>query len=281
MSEGRFNKSEAYLGKLRQTEGGVSHEAVQDSIKRLAVPFGHVDYKENDDVSIETKKLSLSFSCSSLDDETKKKMAQLFVDSDRRGMNIDDLRQLDSFDFRSLKDQIDLANLLPPDYKVVFLSSVDGSADGFASPTSKIVYVGARVETPLAIATLLHELGHVDDFKEMEKAGIDPTERPPEYGVVREVETLRRERVANAFAIKKLKPFIRAGTFVKDDIINFLKYHAQKSHDIVIKGSLSYKNSMARYARDIEDEMRRADEELEAELREEAEREGGKKVDDV
>lgn len=276
MGESRFNKPESYLRKLRQTEGDISSEAVRDSIKRLAVPLAEVGYKEADSVATEAEKLDLSFSYSSLDDETQKKIAQLFADSDRQGVHVDGLRLLDSFRFGSSKDQIDLVNLLPSDYKVVFLSnaSFDG---GFVSLTSKIVYVGARVETPLAMAILLHELGHVDDFKEMEKAGIDPAERPPEYGVVREVETLRRERVANAFAIKKLKPFIRAGILAKDDVINFLKYHAQKSHDIVIRGELSYKRSMARYARDIEDEMRWGDQELERELQEEAEREGDKK----
>ncbi len=271
MNESRFVKSEAYLGKLRQTEAGVSDQEVQDSVARLAGPFQEVAYKETDAVAIETEKLRLSFSYSSLDDETKKKMEQLFTDSGRRGMNTDDLRQLDGFELSSLKDQnfrLELADLLPSDYKVVFLTSSFG-VDGFASPTSKIVYVGARAETPLSIATLLHELGHVDDFKEMEKAGIDPTEPLTENGVVKEVEILRRERVANAFAIKKLRPFIRAGIFVKDDVINFLKYRAQKSHDVFIGSAVAAKRSMGHFARDIGYDLESFDrEEEEREMRE-------------
>lgn len=258
MNEGRFQKSETYLRKLRQTEGGVLYEAVQDSIERLAAPLREITYKETDEVLIETEKQKLLFLYSALDDDTKREMKELLRMNNALEINIDDLRQLDSLVFSSVGDQnlsLDLGDLLPSDYRVIFLSS-GGVGGGFASPTAKIAYVGTGMESLKALAILSHELGHVDDFKEKEKVGIDPAKPEQERGLASEIETLRRERVANAFALRKLRPFFRDGTLVKDDVINFLKYHAQRSYDRGLGGQVGHKRSMARYARDIEDEMR-------------------------
>lgn len=102
------------------------------------------------------------------------------------------------------------------------------------------------ITSPRSIVTILHEIGHVFDYRNIDSKGVEKLVTDHRHS--RLAETLRKERSASAFAIKAIKPYL-VHLGIKTDIINFLKYYALESYYDFVKSEVGHEKRMDSWAR--------------------------------
>lgn len=147
----------------------------------------------------------------------------------------------ESLDFKKLTELVitntesgyvlNIFELLPPEYRVyfnpseeveAFIRNTDPSAN---NAITKVIYIFGDLAIPRALVTLLHEIGHcikADDIRASDyaRSAIHSKNATTQDGA----GVLSSERSANAFAFRKLHPFItqQGGVFPRNAVASLM-----------------------------------------------------------
>ena len=214
--------AEEYLKKIEK-DNGISQEIIAESLERLKRPLKRVDYKDFGEAEVKAENSEFSFSYILPSDQLKdevdkyvffKRLNDLCPD---KPLELQDWRKLENMTFQVEDKKVSLLELLPENYNIIFNPS---SEIFHGSVTDRNIYILGDITAPISIVTLLHEIGHIYDYKNSEKRSDNPQ---IEFGLHKETaETIRKERAASAFALKAMRPFLRKPQ-LKADVINFLE----------------------------------------------------------
>lgn len=244
-----FIDSGEYLKRVEDNGVEITESELQESLARLEKPLGVVEYKESGSVSIEIEGLQMNFSYSPLDNKLKSEL----VSYTQHSLEIHDpladparWRVLDTIDFVADGSRVDLLGVVPNNYKILFCpTDSDFHGSVFSSESVNNIYILGDIATPRSIMTLLHEIGHVFDQKNLNEKGVDKLTTDHRHSD--KAEKLRRERTASAFAFKAMKPYMNR-LDLKKDSINFLKHYALASYYESTKKEMQYDEHMDRWA---------------------------------
>lgn len=239
----------------RAAENLPNEEEVSQSIERLKKPFGEFEYKDSglETIEFEGKTFRLRYS-----DVYPHLIPRLKEYMEIKGLSSDDIdneinywKFVDSLKFIIDGKELDLLKLVPNSYNVFFKPS-SAEIHG-AVMRSKDIFISADIATPVGIATLMHEIGHIVDNIKLKVSNLsDLTDGEQYYNIA---EKVRKERSANAYALKAVRPFLST-TEQKSDLRNFLINYALRTYNVgaseVIK-HIEYGNRQAgHFAPDFE-----------------------------
>ncbi len=108
---------------------------------------------------------------------------------------------------------------------------------------TKNIYILGDIATPRAIATLLHEIGHTWDQKNLDDHGV--SDLMDSHHNADRAEKIRSERTATAFALKLMRILPKGE--LKDDLIMFLKFYALESYYEEAKRLISNDGGAAKF----------------------------------
>lgn len=244
-------------------------EVDQEFLKHVNEPFGKVDLGQEGRIEIKTDRFELTFEQAKASPEQNAKLAKLAASKlpPERDLSQGWMR-LSGYSFKTAdgKKEFRLDSFVPSHCEVYYFMESDPDErtgfyylDYFGDPIEKheaIVLIGDPT-SPFGLFTLLHEAGHRVDRARLDRPEITGWES--EYA-----ERLYSERTANAFALNKLRPFMRGGTFNEDDVRRSLLLHSLGSHmQGITKDKDSYEYLARHMAKDYDPE---------ADLQEERER---------
>lgn len=245
-------KLEQYKKKIESSEKEFTDNEFIESFLKLQTAVGEFSAKEKSgDSQIESEELDLKISFNT-PEEHNKLTIKYFLDSlvSKMGLEkedfekiskIEDWRTLEKFDFK-FKDgeNINLFDTVPENCKILFYDHPEFVQAVYVRGINEVLYIG-KLNSIIAIPTLLHEIGHGWDIKRLNELGVDSL---VEYG--REsvyLEAVRKERAASAFALKKLRTAIK-NEDTKNDINNFLKNLALGGYCESARNSITRQESM-------------------------------------
>lgn len=243
------------MKKIKQTSSETLDPEVEESIKKLAKPIAKLEYKDKDSVEISSDDYQLQFDYSLIDDENEEDV-YAFMDNLRRKEFSEDhwdfnaWRQINRLEIKPNNSEkaIDVLAAMPSGYKLFFCPSED-LVQATATGSQKKIYLIGNMAAPKSIAVILHEIGHTWDNKKLEELGIDKLTDEHKHSEV--AERIRKERMASAFALKVMRPFM--STEQRKDVINFLKHYALGGYNFIAKQETAdLSGSMDHYARDYE-----------------------------
>jgi hypothetical protein len=239
-----------YLRRIESEKGKLPESEIAATIARLKIPFREVVYGEQGAERIETDHFAFEFSYSHLErteqkEEVERRLARNGINDQFDFGSPANWRKLNGLVFESKNGQrIDLFEKLPADSEILFCPTnkeFHGSVD---SSTAKIHILG-NLATSISLITLLHEVGHVFDRRNLEKLGMESMMEGRDSTLG---EKLRKERSASAFAFKVIKSIIPEGQLRTDARI-FLKNYALESYHASIKEDIADKAAMSRFYR--------------------------------
>jgi hypothetical protein len=235
-----FN-SEQYLKKNKPNDlESDTDERILASIKELCEPLYDVAYDNCGEVKIGKDEESINFSFDFIDEEIKHILRSYF---ELGGANKDYISdRLDTKQWRLLNEytienttdsetaSLDILKLVSPGYKILFFPQKEFvNACAINSPNHKLVLFVGDMSAPVAPIVLLHEIGHVVDFNNLEEAKTDKFVTDSPYSP--EAEKLRKERTATALALKTLRPLFKNSTIVnKQKTMDFLRLYALNTY---------------------------------------------------
>ncbi len=229
MSKDDFLSSKHILRRLDNLEE-VPKTSVDAAISRLSEPITKVEYEERGEIKIEGDNWRIHFAYKPV---TLEYIAE-FGDAT-------EWRELSSALIETPDSTIDLTQLLSHNRKIYFrprFTEVKGW-----SPQNLGVLVWGDLAKPAALATLLHEIGHAIDRKQLEELGnSDLYHFMDDHEYSHEAAEIRRERVANAFALKLMRPLLNKQQ--RQDMILFLKHHGLRSYYESIKTRITDRDAM-------------------------------------
>lgn len=200
-----------YLGKIEKKKFEISEEWVRDSLERLRKPFDQIVSKGDNSVEIDVGEAKLEVQYRRVDAQTREIVKIIF----------------------QLKDQdIDLFSLLPSQTRI-FVSQVDlgrfekGVATYLLDHEEYVITLQQEINSPEALSFLLHEVGHVIDYKKL--YNLNMFSLMSDHPDARATEEVRRERAANAFALKVLRPYLKDET-MRQDVQNLLINDSLRSY---------------------------------------------------
>lgn len=234
---------ESYLDRNLE-KSNMSAEGEANAYTALLRPFGRVEYKEKDSVDLEDNNFRLTFSYSPLEVNALPGVNQEFL---KKGLlDPKELRILEGLSLINKKNggTLDLREILPPGYRVIFIPKGNAPLGGNADVESKTIYVWGDLTKPKNVLNLLHEIGHGFDYERLTesdkkdflgayKAYGGEGGRNPDKKTLEKV--LRSERNAWAFALKKIKPLFDNSSVKKKDILSFIHNNALSNHSAVIR----------------------------------------------
>ncbi len=248
MEKINFQSTERILKKSnRAVENLPNEEEVSQSIERLKKPFGKFEYKDSglEIIEFEGKIFRLRYSdvYPHLITRLKEYLEIEGLSADDVGTEINNWKFVDSLRFILDGKEFDLLKLVPKSYNVFFKPS--STETHGAVMRGKDIFISADIATPVGIATLMHEIGHIVDDIKLEVSNLsDLTDGQQYYNVA---EKVRKERAANAYALKVMRPFLST-TEQKSDLRNFLINYALRTYNVdaveVIK-NIEYHNGEA------------------------------------
>ena len=258
--------------KLR--DGEHSDGELRESLKRLSVPLKSIDYKEDGEVEVNTNEMSFSFTFSDIEKGDFDDVEDYINKQEKGVINGTDeaekekYKRIIKFVFQKDNYKKDIFDSLPTGTKIffcptegIFHGSVmsDEQLSGGKKSRHRIFIIG-DMSTPRSIMTLLHEMGHIFDYKNLEKFGI-PSQM--EKGTHSETaERLRRERVASAFAFKMARPFL-TNRQLRRDALAFLKNYALSSYERWAKDQIVVNLAREKYDRALINEWEAEQQEIE------------------
>jgi len=167
------------------------------------------------------------------------------------GFEPERFKELKSFSLKNKSSKADVFEILPEKYQIYFCpDEKNDRVESSVFVEQKLVLITGDLSKPLTILSLFHEIGHLVDDKIMgdkdkeerhkesriryNKAG-QPIKSPDDTGVYKPTENdlvtiLNSERNAWAFAIKKLKPFLKNLNIDNQDLRVYIHDYALKSY---------------------------------------------------
>lgn len=210
-----------------------------DTVERLKKPFENVKTPDGKiDIDIEGQALHVELANVDEDDaENIEKFVSRIIDRNNYDPSIE-LKKIDRLSFKKADGEFDVFSLLPPEYVIYYYPVASTNViehDGSLNNSRKAICIAGDICSPLTLAILFHEMGHVVDFKRLEKLGVESLVTPHEYQ--RHAETLRKEKTASAFAISLMRQHLKDKT-LKKDIVSFLKDYALQSYNLSVNSEI-------------------------------------------
>jgi hypothetical protein len=231
--------SENIIKKMhRVAENLPDQEEVRASLERLKKPFIQIDYKEADSVRGEYEGMQYILDYEMADSGSIQSLEDYFqmepeVAKDPQAGTVSNWRRVNKMQFISGGVTYDTLKLFPRNYDIFFCpNGKEGEYSQASLLDSKNIFIIGGVNTPESIAFILHEIGHIWDNLKLKVMGKDRMVDDHQHALL--AEKLRTERMANAFALKLLKPFIKDNEQRKD-FLNLLKNYALLSYHLEVK----------------------------------------------
>lgn len=265
MESPQLFSSESLLKKAeKNNEIEYSQETI-DTVERLKKPFENVrTADEKIDINIEGQILHVEFlPVDEGDTEDIANFTHDLISQNKYDPSIE-FKKIHTLSFKNDDGEFDVLSLIPREYIIYYyptnstnIIEYDGSVDG----NRRAIYIAGDICSPLTLAILFHEMGHVVDFGRLEKLGVRSLVTPHEYH--EHAETLRKEKSASAFAISLMRQHMKDEA-MKKDVVSFLKDYALQSYNLLVNteigGQEMYKDQMHADWGDYESIMRQEEE---------------------
>lgn len=218
----KFVNSEEYLNKINRVDLEKPEEELEESVLRLAEPFKDiVDNGEgNTEIKTEDMDIQINYSNSSPDGR---------------------MRKINHLIFKIKDKGFDLIDILPNNTEIIYDRETGGYSGDVQTPNEEGIrkaIITTNLNSPLAFSILFHEVGHLIDYKKLDDLEI--TTLMDEHKDSDIAEEIRKERFANAFALKIMRPYLNTQT--REDMINILKYISLKGYYNKAKNDLKGRN---------------------------------------
>jgi len=210
--------SEEYIKKVEETEFKVTGDELEESVARVSRPFRSLKITE-DGVEINERDFRIKIEYGPHiylrdGEEHVEKSSKIII----------------SLIIESHDGLFNLLDILPQGTKIIVYPDSDrehGHVTYSDERGIRDIVIQGQINSPKMIAILLHEIGHVVDFDNLSKFGL---EKGVDEGSNSDIaEEIRRERVATAFTLRLLKPFLVEKT-TRQDMLNFLKHDALETY---------------------------------------------------
>ena len=204
-------------------------EKSKEMVHELEIPFGDVEWKERGDISLESSGIHID----------------LTYEPSEKGKN---WRKLVFLELRSVENEAgnrtDLLSDLIQDSTVHFkINNFDESSrmrtDGLVLEQSE------NILTPKGLIVFLHEVGH-DVYRRFKEVNGIEQDRASLLGLLatsafsdkeKLAESLRDERNASAYALKKLRPFLRNGSMSKSAALSLIHQEQLQKYAPYLRGA--------------------------------------------
>lgn len=237
MEQFRPQSSERILERTKET-GKFKEEEVEASLERNKIPlsFSEIRGVFGQDIEMMFGEKQIGFTYTSMTEEYEKKDVQDIIEwIKEKEPNLDD-PAADVSNWRQLVS-------IRINHEDVF--TLDGSGDritpGSATiyfcPSSKLgtgiaggdlVFLLGPLTNLSGMSTLLHEIGHLWDNENTKSLGLE--KQVDEHPHSNDAETIRAERAASAFALKKLRTLLKSGSEQMRDVVNELEGYALNTY---------------------------------------------------
>ncbi len=248
--EGQQIDSDKYLRKVVETNFDIPYKGIEDSLARLGKPFDSVMATENGFViEYNGVKINIDYKPYIYSREGEEYTSR-------------DVKVVNRFIILTEDREFNLLTLLPPGIKILVQASSEKETgnildvDGISE-----ISIAGEINSPKMVAVLLHEIGHILDESKLKTLGITGYDAI-RIGLMDDkenadlAEEIRKERIANAFALKMLRPFLKNSN-ERRDMLNLLKYDALASYYYSAKEEIkkrSQRSSHSHYnSMDVED----------------------------
>jgi len=249
MNETKFINSESYLEKLNQVKYDPESEEILTSVQNLEKSMFQdseiVNNSEeylNKDMSLENSECTLNFKYVQLEEPYLKE--KILNDlQPKYNIDIKNLYILKKFiiSLKNNETKLDIFTLLPNDYEIIFtphtINPPETKSSGCLNIIDNFIYTYGDPTSKAFPITLLHEIGHIVDKENLKKNNVKSLINEDQYSDY--AEELRRERTASAYAINKLRPFVKSKFIDKKDLLNYLKNDSLGSHCSVIEFNIA------------------------------------------
>lgn len=230
----------------------------QELEQRVFKPLFDVDY-EADTQDISQNGNQMRFAKTEIGTQDKERLA-LYLSIRNRGkaddngfLNENSWQAVDQLTYRIGETNLDIFSYLPEGYKILFCPT-NAYHSGSVDYKNKMIYITSDISSLGSIVTILHEVGHVKDDEHMEKLGRTEFTEGGDFHENIEAETMRKEREASLFALRKMWRELRKNEQTKKDILLYLKNFAYYSYcEKGLENIAIAHSSMPHFARDFED----------------------------
>ena len=234
-----------FIERTNKKEFARSQEEIRESISRLETPLRKINYGERGEEDVTWDNLRFHFSYTPIDttDETAMRGLRSHIDhfiktrdgsSNSIYADINSWRKLDSFVVFK-EGSPDGKNVIP-DTDNIFFCPLSDQTGGSAVKELNSAFFHNDLAKPRTIISILHELGHRWDFRNLQQ---DNTESfMADHRYLDQAERLRAEKTATAFALKTLK-IMRSDKQAWQDINTFLKDYALSFEYETLKSNIS------------------------------------------
>lgn len=220
MTKEDFQTSEHILRRIDRLEDAPEIR-IDSAAGRLSIPLAKVEYGERGEINLEGGKWKLHF--------VYEPSSETTVDKNGDG---GEWRVVSVANIETPTGNVDLLQLLPAGRKM-YLTPLPHKGTRYwrhgEVRHERGVFLWGDISEPLMLAILLHEMGHVIDIDQLEKKGmLGLITKIDDHEYSAEAAVLRRERVASAFALKVMRPFLTPQQ--RQDMLLYLKNYALKSY---------------------------------------------------
>jgi|GEM_PF-5342579 len=214
-----------YLNRVEKTDLTIPEQDLQGSVDRLSVPFH--DLEQTPDL-IEFRVGQGHFKLVYRPHEYKHD-GKLYVDQFSK--------EIDEFILTNDEKSTNVLKFLPQGTKVIVynLDKKTGDiveAQGERGLNKRNIVIHSKIDSIYMVAVLLHEIGHIIDYSKLDELALKNMFDDIENSDI--AEEIRRERTANAFTLRFLRPLLRdAG--LRRDVINVLKHGSLANYYLAAK----------------------------------------------
>ena len=226
----------------------------KDALKRIFQPFAQVDYKKEKVELIEDEN---KFSFSKVEaSEQDLELISVYIKTMETKWGINDSLigssdwyVIDQLNYSLEGNNFDIFSLLPKGYKILFCPDSEINT-GSVLCEKQTIFIEGDLASSGALATILHEIGHVKDRENISEECEIGFVGGGTYIQNIETEKLRKEREASFFAMREMELLLRNNSQLKSDITLFLKDIAYYSYCKLSIKNLAYEESASSDFRD-------------------------------
>lgn len=244
-----------YLNRIMSENAVIPPEDMQEVIFRLNQPllkengepyvhtdfinFAEIDEGSNDEINI-------GYHVSTLRDRVE------FDDAEYPDyvLQMENWKKLDKLKIASpnTDQEIEVSQIAPEGYDIYMVEG-DEFVTAQVNMTDKAIYLlGGNITAAITIIALLHEIGHGWDHENVKQGTAQVLDSGENADIA---ETLRKERVATAFALKAVRAVTQKDSPLRKDAVTFLKHHALHSYNLSAQDKIAQRERMAMIAREL------------------------------
>jgi len=240
------------LNKARQHEGARSDEEISAVIDRLREPLASVSYADSGELKVEKGEHTIEAAYVSLEQADKEPVGRYIqhllekgVRPENASAKVDLWKKLTKLRYSTKGQEFDVLAIMPAGSRIFFCPTETEFVTGGVSSRQNVAWIVGDVAAPASLITLLHEVGHTVDDKNLLEQGVESLVVPGENADV--AEQVRKERMASAFALKVMRPFLDDAE-LRNDVITFLEDYGLGSHYESAQSTINVRAILTRHA---------------------------------